>query len=574
MRRLGFMSVVGLAAVSVGALISAQTVTPQTPAGAGARPVMAAANRLLGGPHGAVKNPRGFPVEGLMVQLISQQSSIRTTVYTNQLGKYEFPRLETGDYVLRLARPMEFRQYRKDSVRVDGATALPDIVVEKVSNTAYLPPTADILPQLTGSEWLFNMPGTEQEKDAVVTTCGGSCHSYQNQMRGRYSEADWRKIVHRMSNYGNRTLVPPPPPGRGFTFTHDQELVIGFLSRVRGLDAVDPPLKTFPRPIGAATRAIVTEYELPWTTVNIHDVAGDAQGNIWFNINRSPFLGKLDPKTGKVTSYRVPAPPPMKIKTPRFPMKEEPGVHPGLHWIQVDQKTGTVWFTDTWSQSLGRLDPRTGDIQLVNTGLVGNVALSPDGQSIWRHDGPMIKKYDTATVMKTGLPVKEYALAKGASGTYGNFISRDGRFFAGGATRGVLWLDIQTGEIRDVPVPSGKLVYGRGDFDPAGNVWVGAKTGMLVKYDPKTNVISEYVSPTPYVAYYTARADDNGEIWAGDMHGGRVARFNPKSEQWIEYVLPTPWSQDFHSWIDNSTTPVSYWYGDQFGYIVRVQPLE
>ena len=579
MRQLVVMTVAGMVFAGTVVLMSSQAVAPRPaaprPVAAGASAAVAAGNaRLTGGAQGVVKNASGFPVEGLMVQLISQKTSIRTTVYTNPAGHFEFPVLETGDYVLRVPRPLEFRPYRKDSVRIDGATHLPDIVVERVNNSEYLPPTPDILPQLTGAEWLANIPGTEQEKDAVVTTCGGSCHSFQNQARARFAEADWRKIVNRMSNYGNRTLVPPPAPGRGYKFTHDQELVISWLSRVRGPDATDPPLKPFPRPIGAATRAVVTEYELPWETVNIHDVAGDTEGNIWFNINRSPFLGKLDPKTGKVTSYRVPAPPPMKIKTPRFPITEQPGVHPGLHWIQVDKKTGTVWFTDTWSQSLGRLDPRTGDIQLVNTGLFGNVALSPDGQSIWRHDGPTIKKYDTATVMKTGLPVKEYPLQKGTPGTYGNFISRDGRYFGGGATRGVLWLDIQTGEIRDVRVPSGKFVDGRGDFDPAGNVWVGAKTGMLVKYDPKANVISEYVSPTPYVAFYTARSDDNGEIWAGEMHGGRIARFNPQTQRWIEYVLPTPWSQDYHSWIDKSTTPVTYWYGDQFGYIVRVQPLE
>ena len=103
---------------------------------------------------------------------------------------------------------------------------------------------------------------------------------------------------------------------------------------------------------------------------------------------------------------------------------------------------------------------------------------------------------------------------------------------------------------------------------------MGAKTGTFVKYDPKANVISEYVAPTPHIAFYTTRADDNGEIWAGEMHGGRIARFNPHTQRWIEYVLPTPWSQDYNSWIDNSTTPVTYWYGDQYGYIVRVQPLE
>jgi streptogramin lyase len=570
MQRRVFTSGLAVVAVGLGALLSAQTPAPPSPASANTRSAVAS-TRLSGGAYGVVKTARGFPIEGLMVQLISHQTSIRTTVYTNQQGRYEFPRLERGDYVLRLARPLEFRPYRRDPVRIDGATALPDIVVEKITESEYLPPTPDILPQLTGAEWLANIPGTQREKDAVVGTCGSSCHSFQMQMRARYSEADWRKIVHRMTDYSYRILLAP---NSRTEFTPEQELVVKWLSRVRGPDATDPPLKPFPRPIGAATRAVVTEYELPWATVNIHDVAGDAEGNIWFNINRSPFLGKLDPRTGKVTSYRVPAAPPMKIKVPNHPIKDPPGVHPGLHWIQVDHETGVVWFSDTWAQALGRLDPRTGDIQQVNTGLFGNVALSPDGKFIYRHDGGAIKKYDTATVMKTGLPVKEYPLPKGTSGTYGNFVSRDGRYFGGGARQGILWLDTQTGEIRDVPVVSGIAVNGRGDFDPAGNAWAGGKMGTLVKYDPKTNVISEYTSPSPHVAFYTARSDDHGEIWAGEMHGGRIARFNPHTQRWIEYVLPTPMSQDYHSWIDNSTTPVSYWYGDQYGYIVHVQPMQ
>ncbi len=34
----------------------------------------------LGGPHGVVLSSKGFPIEGVMVQLISHKTSIRTTV--------------------------------------------------------------------------------------------------------------------------------------------------------------------------------------------------------------------------------------------------------------------------------------------------------------------------------------------------------------------------------------------------------------------------------------------------------------------------------------------------------------
>src|SRR5581483_5688764 len=61
---------------------------------------------FLGGVKGVVKTSKGQPIDGLMVQLISDKTSIRTTVYTNELGQFEFPKLETGYYTLRLARPL------------------------------------------------------------------------------------------------------------------------------------------------------------------------------------------------------------------------------------------------------------------------------------------------------------------------------------------------------------------------------------------------------------------------------------------------------------------------------------
>ena len=43
-----------------------------------------------------------------MVQLIAQKNAIRTTVYTNADGHYEFPKLDAGTYTLRIAQPREF----------------------------------------------------------------------------------------------------------------------------------------------------------------------------------------------------------------------------------------------------------------------------------------------------------------------------------------------------------------------------------------------------------------------------------------------------------------------------------
>jgi streptogramin lyase len=564
MRRL-LVTAMGVIAV-VGWVVptSSQAVRPQAGEASSRPPAPADATSRLGGPAGIVKTSDGNPVGGLMVQLIAQKTSIRTTVYTNEQGRYAFPKLERGDYTLRIPRPLEFRRYKRASVHIDGPTALPEIVVERVTNGEFLPPNPDILPQLTGAEWVAITPGTIQEKEAFVNTCTTGCHGGDNPFRVRFDEPSWRKLVHRMYNYNLRTLVRPSGGRGGPT----EKLIADWLVRNRGLETPMPPIKPFPRPHGPATRAIVTEYEIPWALANVHDVDGDAQGNIWFTVNRSPFIGKLDPTTGKVTSYRVPKPPAMVTARVAYKYTDPPGTHPGLHWLAVDRNTGLVWFSDTWAHALGRLDPRTGEVQQVNAGTPANHGLSPDGLSIWKTDGGKLLQFDTRTVLQTGKPVKEYQL-KDADSTYGNFLSQDGRYFGGGSNH-VVWLDIRTGELREIPLSVGGR--GRGGFDPEGNIWVGGR--KLTKYEPKTRVLAQYSPPTPYIHFYSARSDKNGDIWAGEQHGGRIARFNPRTHQWIEYVMPSPWAFDVNSWIDNSTSPPTFWYGDQFGYIVRIQPLE
>jgi streptogramin lyase len=545
-----------LAAVIIGA---ASLTTGTNASRAATSPADVQAKKVaLGGPHGVVRNSKGFPIEGMMVQLISKKSSIRTTVYTNVLGAYEFPKLESGAYTLRTPRALEYRTFAKEDVPISGAAKLDDIVMERVTEGEFLPPTPEILAQMTDGEWLYNIPGTGQEKRIFSNYCGAGCHTYQMQMRSRFDERSWRLIVHRMTDYGGRILVGPP--GRNPVPPEEQaerEIMIKWLARVRGPDAQNPPMKVFPRPHGAATRAIVTEYELPWVGVHVHDVYPDPQGNIWFTINRSPFIGKLDPKTGQVVSYRTPG---------------TPDKHPGGHWLQVEP-SGKVWYSETWAQNLIEFDPKTEKFRLMHTGLQGNMALSPKDGTLWRTADNKLNRYDR----ETGKPVESFEM-KNIRETYGNWISWDARYVSGGNRDrkfdGIFFFDRQTKELKEIPSPSGSAAESRGSFDPDGNSWAGGRGGVLLKYDRKLGVATEYAPPTPYQTFYETRADKNGEVWAGEMRGGRIARFNPRNEQWTEYVLPEPFSFDWQTYVDNSTDPVNIWYGDQYGYIVHIQPLE
>ena len=53
-----------------------------------------------------------------------------------------------------------------------------------------------------------------------------------------------------------------------------------------------------------------------------------------------------------------------------------------------------------------------------------------------------------------------------------------------------------------------------------------------------------------------------------------MLRFNPKTDHWAAYQMPEPFSYDRRTVIDASTKPVTVWYVDYNGYLVRVQPLD
>ena len=58
------------------------------------------------------------------------------------------------------------------------------------------------------------------------------------------------------------------------------------------------------------------------------------------------------------------------------------------------------------------------------------------------------------------------------------------------------------------------------------------------------------------------------------MLSDRVSRLDPKSGAFVEYLLPRR-TNIRRVFVDNSTTPVSFWVGNNHGAsIVKVEPLD
>ena len=90
-------------------------------------------------------------------------------------------------------------------------------------------------------------------------------------------------------------------------------------------DDMEVRLKTLPRPTGDEIRVIVTEYDLPRRSTQPHDVTVDAEGMVWFEDFGDNWVGRLNPKTGEVKEWPIPATRPF------------PPFHPGSLDIALDR---------------------------------------------------------------------------------------------------------------------------------------------------------------------------------------------------------------------------------------------
>ena len=157
-------------------------------------------------------------------------------------------------------------------------------------------------------------------------------------------------IIPRMETYVNQsTPVHPqkryaPSPAGGMN-PRALEAFSKYLETVnlhdRAYWAYQP--KAFPRPKGAATHVIYTEYQLPRAVIEPHDVYVN-NGTVWYSYFGEQYIGKLDPATGKVTEYPIPT------------MKK--GWPTGTLDLQPD-KAGNLWLSGMYQGGLFEFNPKT-----------------------------------------------------------------------------------------------------------------------------------------------------------------------------------------------------------------------
>lgn len=519
---------------------------------------------------GRVSSSQEGMMEGVLVSAQRSGSPISVTVVTNEAGRYSFPagRLPPGHYALRI---------RAVGYELDGPGSVDVAAKGTVTADLRLQPAADLASQLTSTEWLISMPGGPEQKRPLIECM--SCHTLERIVRSKYTADEFVGVLKRMANYANNTTMQRVQKRVAEREVPEDRArrVAEYLASVNlsRQDHWNYPQKTLPRPTGAATRVVITEYDLPRDTIAPHDVRTDADGFIWYSNFSEPYLGRLDPRTGAHQEFAYPLP---KPDFPAGALALEPD-HDGNWWLAVMFQSGLMKF-DTRTRTF-RHYPLPPELQsdTAQQSMVMPRQSHVDGK-VWTNDvfTHAILRLDLATGAYervdpfAGMPIG----ANRQHSPYGMAADNDNNlYFMDFGDESVGRVDAKTLRATIYPTPTAHSRPRRTMLDGKGRLWFAEfAANKLGMFDLARESIREWDVPTPHTYPYDVHLDRNGDLWAGSMSDDRVLRFDPQTGKTVEYLLPRQ-TNVRRIFIDNTTTPVTFWAGNNHhAAIVKVEPLE
>jgi len=127
-------------------------------------------------------------------------------------------------------------------------------------------------------------------------------------------------------------------------------------------------------------------------------------------------------------------------------------------------------------------------------------------------------------------------------------------------------IDAASVEIALYETPTPRSRPRRGTVDKKDRVWhAGFSASVIGRFEPKTEAFTEWFPPTPWTKPYDVAVDRNGHVWTGSMFTDRVVRLDSETGEFVEYLLPRLGVNIRRVFVDDSTTPVTFWVGRNHG---------
>jgi virginiamycin B lyase len=346
----------------------------------------------------------------------------------------------------------------------------------------------------------------------------------------------------------------------------------------------------------------IKEFKIPLSERGLKGITTDPLGNVWFyhsTYNTSTIV-RFSAVSKNFTKYNAVG------KT----VADNAIVNLAGGQLVFDDATNIIWFTDARTNSIGKLDVKSGKIQLIDiptarSGPMG-IILSPDDKSVWFAEitGNKIANLDIQSKKIVEYPI--FISGNSMTGT-----SEDnGPTFLTFDSKGVLWvtLSYSSSVLRVEPwtlVPNvrsmGMSVFTvpkSETFSPFGIAVLDYKGGtqqrMYVSDHGSSRVISSNVDPTlllrSYVSYWTSPSsvypttlpgqiviDKSGkDIYFPEHGGNRITKIDVDSGLMTEYDIPTgPLSTALFAAISEDGKKVWFteWASNKIAYLDTTVPV-
>ncbi len=283
-----------------------------------------------------------------------------------------------------------------------------------------------------------------------------------------------------------------------------------------------------PRPaairVEGPARVEIAEWTLPSPGARPHDPLMSRDGALWYTGQFNNTLGRLDPRTGEFREYA--------LKTPKS----------GPHGLIEDDR-GRIWFTANSAAYVGALDPATGSVK--EYPMPEADARDPhtpifDARGrLWFtvQGGNRIGRIDPATG-----EVKLVTSLTPRSRPYGVKVDSKGvPFVVLFGTNKVARLDPETMDIREFALPEGARPR-RLAITPDDAIWyTDYARGFVGRLDARTGNVREWPSPGGPKSQPYGMATLDGVLWYSESNvkPNTLVRFDPKTEKFQTWEIPS-----------------------------------
>jgi virginiamycin B lyase len=273
-----------------------------------------------------------------------------------------------------------------------------------------------------------------------------------------------------------------------------------------------------------AMNVTIKEWDVPAPDSRPHDPAVAPDGSLWYTGQRSNTLGRLDPKTGKIKEYKI----------------ETPGSGP--HGLAAD-RGGNIWFTANYKGYIGKLNPQSGG--MIVYPMPDPAARDPhtpvfDQKGVlWFtvQNGNFVGRLDpqTGVIRLRPSPTPH-------SRPYGIAVDNQGvPYYCEFGTNKIASIHPDTMEIREYILPHGARPRRLAIIHEA-VYYTDFSRGYLGRLDPKTGKIEEWASPGGANSQpYGIAAAPDGTIWYSEsgVKPNTIVRFDPRTKGFESWPIPS-----------------------------------